>query len=182
MAPRQVEGIEQLRELVGRELVPTDWMEMVVLADAEPPTETSEVRQDPHLRAAMARYLDELDPKAKQIGAVNTIVRTPEGKLVGYNTDGSGFLWSLTKPLLAGEAPLLPDPKGVETVMIGAGGAARAVAFYLAEAIGGARLVIANRNRAAAVSLADEVSRVYGNTSAIARTRWPRPSPRRDSS
>lgn len=118
-------------------------------------------------KVKVMEYLDELDPKAKQIGAVNTIVRTPEGKLVGYNTDGSGFLWSLTKPLLAGEAPLLPDPKGVETVMIGAGGAARAVAFYLAEAIGGARLVIANRNRAAAVSLADEVSRVYGNASAI---------------
>lgn len=50
----------------GRE-VPTDWMEMVVLADAEPPTETSEVRQDPHLRAAMARYLDELDPKLRAV-------------------------------------------------------------------------------------------------------------------
>jgi shikimate 5-dehydrogenase len=118
-------------------------------------------------KVKVMEHLDDLDPKARQIGAVNTIVRTPQGKLVGYNTDGSGFLWSLTKPLLAGEAPLLPDPKGVESVLIGAGGAARAVAFYLAEAIGGARLVIANRNRAAAASLADEVNRAYGNASAI---------------
>lgn len=118
-------------------------------------------------KVKVMEYLDDLDPKARQIGAVNTIVRTPQGTLVGYNTDGSGFLWSLTKPLLAGEAPLLPDPKGVESVLIGAGGAARAVAFYLAEAIGGARLVIANRNRAAAAALADEVNRAYGNASAI---------------
>lgn len=118
-------------------------------------------------KVTVMEHLDALDPKARQIGAVNTIVRTPEGKLVGYNTDGSGFLWSLTKPLLAGEAPLLPDPKGVDALLIGAGGAARAVAFYLAEAIGGARLVIANRNRAAAASLADEVNRAYVNATAI---------------
>jgi shikimate dehydrogenase len=118
-------------------------------------------------KVKVMEHLDDLDPKARQIGAVNTIVRTPEGKLVGYNTDGSGFLWSLTKPLLAGEAPLLPDPKGVDSVLIGAGGAARAVAFYLAEAIDGARLVIANRNRAAAAALADEVNRAQGNATAI---------------
>jgi shikimate dehydrogenase len=118
-------------------------------------------------KVKVMEHLDDLDPKARQIGAVNTIVRTPEGKLVGYNTDGSGFLWSLTKPLLVGEAPLMPEPKGVDALLIGAGGAARAVAFYLAEAIGAAHLIVANRNRAAAASLADEVNRVYGNASAI---------------
>jgi shikimate dehydrogenase len=118
-------------------------------------------------KVKVMEHLDDLDPKARQIGAVNTIVRTPEGKLVGYNTDGSGFLWSLTKPLLVGEQPLLPEPKGVDTLLIGAGGAARAVAFYLAEAIGGARIVIANRNAKAAAALADEVNKAYGNATAI---------------
>ena len=119
-------------------------------------------------KVKVMEHLDDLDPKARQIGAVNTIVRTPEGKLVGYNTDGSGFLWSLTKPLLAGESPLLPAPKGVDALLIGAGGAARAVAFYLAESIEAGHLVIANRHRAAAAALADEVNRVYGNATAIA--------------
>lgn len=112
-------------------------------------------------------YLDGLDDKARQIGAVNTVVRTKDGRLVGYNTDGSGFFWSLTTPLFPHEEPLLPNPKGVDVLIIGAGGAARAVGFYLAETVGDGHLVIANRSRERAASLADEINRIYGNASAV---------------
>nr|NIQ92778.1 shikimate dehydrogenase [Desulfuromonadales bacterium]NIR33899.1 shikimate dehydrogenase [Desulfuromonadales bacterium]NIS39189.1 shikimate dehydrogenase [Desulfuromonadales bacterium] len=51
----------------------------------------------PHKEAVCA-YLDEIDPEARQIGAVNTIVNR-SGVLVGYNTDGRGFLKSLEEDL-----------------------------------------------------------------------------------
>lgn len=111
--------------------------------------------------------LDDLDGKARQIGAVNTVVRTKEGRLVGYNTDGSGFIWSLTSPLMPGEEPLLPQLKGVDALIIGAGGAGRAVAFYLAEAVGNGRLHITNRTKETAIDLAQEVNRAYGNARAV---------------
>jgi shikimate dehydrogenase len=117
-------------------------------------------------KVRIIEYLDDLDTKARQIGAVNTVVRTKDGRLVGYNTDGGGFMQSLTTNLLPKEAPLLPDPRGVDVLMVGAGGAARAVAFFLAEAIGRGRLTIVNRTHTAAVELADAVNRVYGNTTA----------------
>ena len=70
--------------------------------------------------------LDELDDLARQIGAVNTIVHR-EGRLIGYNTDAEGFLEALRH--LGGF-----EPAGKRAVLIGAGGAARAVSFTLARA------------------------------------------------
>ena len=46
-------------------------------------------------KVKVLEYLDELDPLCRKMGASNTVVKTPEGKLVGYNTDGIGFLRSL---------------------------------------------------------------------------------------
>ena len=46
-------------------------------------------------KVRVLRYLDELDPLCKKMGASNTVVKTPEGKLIGYNTDGVGFYTSL---------------------------------------------------------------------------------------
>lgn len=107
----------------------------------------------PH-KMAITKHLDRVDAPARRIGAVNTVVRTHGGRLVGYNTDGSGFLRSLTEGV-GGEAPLLPTLQGVNALLIGAGGSARAVALALAGAIGRqGRLIIANRTKAAAVSLA----------------------------
>jgi shikimate dehydrogenase len=122
-------------------------------------------------------HLDGLDEKTRQIGAVNTVVRTEDGRLIGHNTDGSGFLSSLTTHLLRDEKPLLPDLKGVDALIAGAGGAARAVAFYLAEAIGSGQLVIANRTREAAAALADEVNRAYGNASGVGEDEIARVAP-----
>ena len=88
--------------------------------------------------------MDELDDDARLMGAVNT-VSIREGKYYGFNTDGAGFAASLRE--LGGE------PKGCRVVIMGAGGAARAVAFKLAQ-LGAEQVVIANRTVAKAKQLA----------------------------
>jgi shikimate dehydrogenase len=80
-------------------------------------------------------FLDETTPDSRLIGAVNTIVHR-DGRLVGHNTDGSGFLRAVRE---AGR-----DPRGEAAVILGAGGAARAVAVTLA-LHGVKELVIFNR-------------------------------------
>lgn len=102
----------------------------------------------PH-KVAVVQFLDEIDPVARGIGAVNTIVND-NGKLKGYNTDAGGFLQAL---LAAGF-----DPQGKKVVLLGAGGAARAIGFALAQS--GARLTILNRKEELdwAVSLAQGLS------------------------
>ena len=89
----------------------------------------------PH-KVAVLPYLDALEPSAAIAGAVNTVRRDADGRLVGLNTDGIGFLRSVE------EAGV--DPRGVTAVLLGAGGAARAVAVELALA-GARRVVIVNR-------------------------------------
>ena len=101
----------------------------------------------PH-KEAVRDHMDELDPWAEAIGAVNTIV-SHEGRLVGFNTDAHGFVEALRC-----EARF--DARGKRVVLIGAGGAARAVAFGLARE-GVASLVIANRTPARAEALAAEL-------------------------
>ena len=68
--------------------------------------------------------LDKVDADASFIGAVNTIVNS-NGKLIGYNTDGRGFMRSLS------EAQISLNKKNV--LILGAGGASRAIGFYLAK-------------------------------------------------
>jgi shikimate dehydrogenase len=87
----------------------------------------------PH-KVAVIPLLDELDPLAEKIGAVNTVVND-NGVLKGYNTDASGFLQALLERDI--------EPRGKNIVLLGAGGAARAIAYILAERK--ARLTILNR-------------------------------------
>jgi len=87
----------------------------------------------PH-KVAIIPMLDGLDPVAEKIGAVNTIVNN-DGNLRGYNTDASGFL----RALLEGGG----EPEGKNIVILGAGGASRAISYILAE--NGAHLTILNR-------------------------------------
>ena len=89
----------------------------------------------PH-KIAVLPLLDGLEPSAEISGACNTVVRQSDGRLIGSNTDGSGFVWSIRD---AGY-----DPAGLDVVILGAGGAARAVAVELALA-GAKRVTIANR-------------------------------------
>lgn len=100
----------------------------------------------PHKMAVMS-YLDEVAEEARLLGAVNTIVNR-EGKLVGYNTDAPGFLQGLSEVGFA--------PRGRRAVVLGAGGAAVAVAVQLAWA-GVSQLFILNRTPARALALAERV-------------------------
>jgi shikimate dehydrogenase len=87
----------------------------------------------PH-KVAIIPMLDGLDPLAEKIGAVNTVVND-NGNLRGYNTDASGFLQALLEHGV--------EPRGKNIVILGAGGASRAIAFILAER--DAHLTILNR-------------------------------------
>jgi 3-dehydroquinate dehydratase/shikimate dehydrogenase len=108
----------------------------------------------PH-KQAILKYLDDCDPLAAAIGAVNTVVVRGGGKLFGYNTDYVGVLRALESRIsLAGSYVLI----------VGAGGAARAVAFALARA--GAAVRVCARRPAKAKELAQAVG-----GEAIARSR-----------
>jgi shikimate dehydrogenase len=97
--------------------------------------------------------LDNIDPLAGRIGAVNTIVND-DGVLTGYNTDATGFLQALTEHNV--------ESQGKKAVLLGAGGAARAIGFALAEE--GAQLVILNRKEELswAEELAYRIGQAYG--------------------
>lgn len=113
-------------------------------------------------KVAIMQYLDEVDPKAQAIGAVNTYVRTSEGKLVGYNTDGQGAVDNILKPFES-EGPLVESLDGKQVLMIGAGGAAMASAFFLADELGNGRLYLANRTKEKAEKLMLEVQKYKPN-------------------
>jgi shikimate dehydrogenase len=98
----------------------------------------------PHKEAIMP-FLDALDAPARAIGAVNTVVAVGEGKFEGRNTDAPGFLASLR----ADRAIRIERP----AVLLGAGGAARAIVAALAS-IGMREIRIANRDRGRAEALA----------------------------
>jgi len=76
----------------------------------------------PH-KVSVVPFLDDIDPTARQIGAINTILSV-DGKLTGSNTDATGALRALRE----GGAPL----KNETVVILGSGGAARAITFGLA--------------------------------------------------
>lgn len=89
----------------------------------------------PH-KTAVVPLLDEIDAVAEAVGAANTIVRLANGRLRGLNTDVGGFLRAL--------ATIGVAPRDRAVVMLGAGGAARGVAYSLIQA-GVRSLVVANR-------------------------------------
>lgn len=89
-------------------------------------------------------YLDELDPLAEKLQAVNTVC-IRGGKLYGYNTDCPGYIAAL---LTVGFTP-----KDKRVLLLGAGGAAKAVAVGLADA-GAAQITVVNRTRAKAEAVA----------------------------
>jgi shikimate dehydrogenase len=106
----------------------------------------------PHKQNVIA-FLDTLSEEARLIGAVNTI-EVKDGKLIGHNTDGRGFLRSLRSD--AGF-----NPQGKTFLFIGSGGAARAVGFSLA--LGGAkRIVFRDVDVRKAEALARDIRRKTG--------------------
>jgi shikimate dehydrogenase len=93
-------------------------------------------------KSTVIPLLDHLDPLAERIGAVNTI-RNDGGTLIGYNTDGPGALKAL-------EA--VTDVSGKRCLLVGAGGAARAIGYVLSRL--GVEIVVANRSEDRGKSLA----------------------------
>jgi len=103
----------------------------------------------PHKNAVM-RYLDETDSTARSIGAVNTILND-EGRLTGYNTDGIGALKALKENGIT--------PNGKKLLLLGAGGAGKAIAFHVAQEA--EELVILNRTPQKAKKLAEVLRREF---------------------
>jgi len=101
----------------------------------------------PH-KVTVIQHLDGLGESAAVMEAVNCVVRRGD-KFIGENTDGKGFLRSLTA---------VTDPKGKSVVMMGAGGAARAIAVELALA-GIKKLTLVNRSESRGRELADLLRR-----------------------
>jgi shikimate dehydrogenase len=97
----------------------------------------------PH-KTEVLKYLDWISPEALEIAAVNTIVNR-QGQLCGYNTDVAGALNALVKKV---------DPAGKRVLIIGAGGAARALVYGAVKA--GAEVVITNRSSERGLRLAKE--------------------------
>jgi len=97
----------------------------------------------PHKEAALV-LVDRVDPVARRIGAINTATRREDGTLEGTNTDWLGAVRALEQET---------DLKGARAVVLGAGGAARAVVFGLVER--GARVAVLNRTPERARDLAD---------------------------
>lgn len=89
-------------------------------------------------------YLDEITPAARRMGAVNTILHRDDGRLIGGNTDAAGFIADLTSHGV--------DLGGRRVIVLGAGGAARAVTHGVAEQ-GCAELIIVNRTAERAAQL-----------------------------
>ncbi|SFA38415.1 shikimate dehydrogenase [Parageobacillus thermantarcticus] len=100
----------------------------------------------PHKTTVMP-LLDDIDPAARRIGAVNTIVNE-NGRLVGYNTDGPGYVRAL-------EEEVNVNIKEKRILVIGAGGAARGIYFSLADR-GAKQIDICNRTVSKAKQLIDE--------------------------
>jgi shikimate dehydrogenase len=103
----------------------------------------------PH-KNAVTTYLDEVDSTVKFLGSANTILNE-EGKLSGFNTDGDGALKALQE-----NGVYLPEKK---VLLLGAGGAAKAIAFSFAQEA--KSLCILNRVPEKAVALADALNRVF---------------------
>ncbi|MDQ1480822.1 MAG: shikimate dehydrogenase, partial [Actinomycetota bacterium] len=97
----------------------------------------------PH-KTAIASFCNELSPDATALRSVNTVTVLADGRVAGDSTDGAGFLRSLA------EAEI--DPAGRTVLLLGAGGAARAVARSLG--VAGAQVVVAARNASAGAEAA----------------------------
>jgi shikimate dehydrogenase len=116
----------------------------------------------PHKEVAIP-YLDSLDASAERVGAVNTIANR-DGKLVGYNTDVAGFARALRD-----DAQF--DPKGKRVGIVGAGGAARAVALVAIEA-GASYVMLTGRSPRRMDKVVADFRKLEGVGTTITWTHW----------
>jgi len=107
----------------------------------------------PH-KVSGAGFVDDLEDFARKVGAIN-IVRVEEGKLIGFNTDGAGFSRAIRSEFSV-------DLRDLRVLLLGAGGAGRALAMQCA-AEGCERLVLVNRTREKAEQLAAELKHLFAD-------------------
>jgi len=100
---------------------------------------------------SVMKYLDEIDSTARAIGAVNTILND-EGRLTGYDTDGIGALKALKENGIS--------LNGKKLLLLGAGGAGKAIAFHTAQEV--EELKILNRTTQKAKDLAEVLRKNFG--------------------
>ena len=103
-------------------------------------------------KQAVIPHLDSLSEEARAMGAVNTVV-IRDGKLVGHNTDGSGWAWGFTRAL--------PGADLRRAVLLGAGGAGAAIAHAVLR-LGAEHLSIVDAQPERAAQLAADVNALYG--------------------
>lgn len=105
----------------------------------------------PH-KSPIVDLLDRVSPAARSVGAVNVVRRTSDGQLVGDILDGVGFVRGLANHGI--------NPRGMSAYLAGAGGAANAIGFALADA-GISRLAIANRTASKAHNLVEKIAKAF---------------------
>ena len=105
----------------------------------------------PH-KTAMVDLCDDITPAARLVGAVNIVRRNADGSLSGDILDGQGFVGGLRQHGI--------EPRDLRVLLSGAGGAAKAIAFALADA-GVARLDLYNRTQAKALDIITRLQAVY---------------------
>lgn len=103
-------------------------------------------------KEAVVPYMDRLSDSAKAVGAVNTIVVDSEARLVGHNTDGSGFI----KDLLEHEI----DVPKMDVLLLGAGGSSRSIAYSMLNA-GCKKLTVMNRTKTKADDLVNSLAQIF---------------------
>lgn len=103
-------------------------------------------------KQAVIPHLDDLSEEARAMGAVNTVV-VQDGRLVGHNTDGSGWAWGFQRAL--------PGADLAHVVLLGAGGAGAAIAHAVLR-LGARRLAIVDAQPERAAQLAADVNALYG--------------------
>jgi shikimate dehydrogenase len=109
----------------------------------------------PHKENAV-KFLDEVDKEASFIGAVNTVVNS-DGRLKGYNTDGRGFMRSLSDEGITLE--------GKKVLIIGTGGASRAIGYYISKTADA--LLLYDIDGAKARRLRDDLLKIRNNISLL---------------
>lgn len=117
----------------------------------------------PH-KVAVMQWVDELSAEAKAIGAVNTLLFREDGSCYGTNTDGIGYVRSLTE-----ETGL--SLQGISALVLGAGGAARAICYSLLHT-GVQRMVIANRSAQRGRELVEHLRSWFTASKEIAYLQW----------
>jgi shikimate dehydrogenase len=103
-------------------------------------------------KQAVIPLLDDLSEEARAMGAVNTVVNQG-GKLIGHNTDGSGWSWGFSRTL--------PNADLARVVLLGAGGAGSAIAHAVLR-LGAAQLTVVDSDGPRAAALAESLNRLYG--------------------